>query len=54
MHHFKINRIVLEPRASFIKKLPEITLAVQGCDIKLTIELSKPDVPVKWLRYFHV
>lgn len=34
-----------------MKKLPDITLAVQGSDIKLTVELSKPDVPVKWLRY---
>jgi len=41
----------LEPRASFVKKLPDITLAVQGSDIKLTVELSKPDIPVKWLRY---
>lgn len=45
------NCCFLEPRASFVKKLPDITLAVQGSDIKLTVELSKPDVPVKWLRY---
>jgi len=37
-----------------VKKLPDITLAVQGSDIKLTVELSKPDVPVKWLRYLCV
>jgi len=45
------NSCFLEPRASFVKKLPDITLAVQGSDIKLTVELSKSDVPVKWLRY---
>jgi len=44
------NGLLLEPKASFVKKLPDITLAVQGSDIKLTVELSKPDVPVKWLR----
>lgn len=42
---------MLEPRASFVKKLPDITLTVQGSDIQLTVELSNPDVPVKWLRY---
>lgn len=45
------DRCFLEPRASFVKKLPDITLAVQGSDIKLTVELSTPDIPVKWLRY---
>lgn len=42
---------MVEPRASFVKKLPEVSLAIQGTDIKLTVELSNPDVPVKWLRY---
>lgn len=45
---------VSEPKASFVKKLPDITLAVQGTDIKLTVELSNPDVPVKWLRCVYI
>lgn len=49
-----ISITVLEPKANFVKKLPDITLAVQGSDIKLTVELSKLDVPVKWLRYLCV
>lgn len=44
--------LILEPKASFVKKLPDTTLAVQGSDIKLSVELSQPNLTVKWLRYW--
>lgn len=41
---------VYEPSLTFIKKLPERTGIPNNTDAILLVELSKPDVEVKWLR----
>lgn len=44
------NLIVHEPTLTFLRKLPEITRTPLGSDVELIVELSRPDVTVKWLR----
>ena len=39
-----------EPGVEFIKRLPEVTLVPLNDDATFEVVLSKPDIPVKWLR----
>lgn len=41
---------VYEPSLSFLRKLPEKTGTPLKTDVELTVELSRPDVDVKWLK----
>lgn len=41
--------IVEEPAVQFLKKLPDVTLIPLNLDATFTVELSRPDVDVKWL-----
>lgn len=41
---------VNEPTLTFLKKLPEFTRIPLGSNVELIVELSRPDVNVKWLR----
>lgn len=41
---------VEEPGVEFIKRLPDLTHVPVNEDVTFEIELSRPDVPVKWLR----
>lgn len=44
------NLTVYEPTLTFLRKLPEITRIPLGEDVELVVELSRPDVMVRWLR----
>ncbi|XP_011496107.1 PREDICTED: titin-like [Ceratosolen solmsi marchali] len=39
-----------EPEVEFVKRLPEVTLISLNEDAIFEIQLSKPDIPVTWLR----
>lgn len=41
---------VEEPGVEFVKRLPEVTHVPVNEDVTFEVELSRPDVPVKWLR----
>lgn len=45
---------VEEPGIVFIKRLPEVTVVPLNEDVTFEIELSVPNVPVKWLRLVQV
>lgn len=46
----KAKLTVEEPGVEFIKRLPEITLIPSNEDATFEVKLSKPNIPVKWLR----
>lgn len=41
---------VEEPTLSFIRKLPEFTILPIDATAEFTVELSRPDVEVQWLK----
>lgn len=41
---------VEEPTLTFLRKLPEFTILPIDATAELTIELSRPDVDVQWLK----
>ena len=45
--------IVEEPGVEFIKRLPEVTFVPLNEDATFEIEISNPNIPVKWLRYVY-
>lgn len=42
--------IVEEPGVDFITRLPDVTLVPLNTDATFVIELSRPNVPVKWFK----
>ena len=41
---------VEQPAVDFIRRLPDVTLVPLNTDATFVVELSPPDVPVKWFR----
>uniref|UniRef100_A0ABL0EK17 Titin n=1 Tax=Rhodnius prolixus TaxID=13249 RepID=A0ABL0EK17_RHOPR len=39
-----------EPQVEFITRLPDVTMLPVGSDAEFTVELSRPDVEVKWFK----
>lgn len=42
--------LVTAPKVEFITRLPDVTMIPVGSDAEFAVELSTPDVDVKWLR----
>jgi hypothetical protein len=42
--------IFAEPVVDFVTRLPDITLIPLNADAAFIVELSRPDVEVKWLK----
>jgi hypothetical protein len=42
--------IFAEPVVDFITRLPDVTLVALSTDATFTVELSRPNVEVKWLK----
>ena len=41
---------VEEPKVQFVSKLPATMAAQVGTDVKITVDLSKPNTQVTWMK----